>query len=1219
MRIVIDMQGAQTESRFRGIGRYTISFAQAVVRNCDKHEVILALSGLFPETIEPIRAAFDGLLTQDKIRVWHAPGPVNESDDVNDSRREAAELLREDFFRKLEPDIVHVCSLFEGFGDNAATSISRFDDRTPISVTLHDLIPLSNPNEYLLPNPRYHKHYLRKIEFLKRAATYLAVSEFSRQEGIQALGRDSKIFVNTLEAIEPQFEAKLVSAAATTQLKQKFGIRHPFLLYTGGADERKNLPRLINAYAALPVSLRDCHQMVFAGKMPNGNIAFLKSVAQLAGLKDEDIQFTGYVTDEELVHLYNLCRLYIFPSWHEGFGLPALEAMACGAPVIAANSSSLPEVIGWLEALFDPYDVTAISLKIARALEDEEFRSQLIRNGIKQAKRFSWDKTAQCALKAWESLPRRSVSAADYHARTHAYERLLSEVAGNIDPKDTSIAIAIASCITQNERASVERQLFLDVSELCQRDAATGIQRVVRNYLKCLLESPPDGFRIEPVYATQDEGYRYARRFTSRFLNQQEAQVSDSPMRWQRGDLFFGLDMQHHVQLKHAAFYRQIQSEGVTVKFLVYDLLPIQLPHLFKDSNAKALHEQWLAMVASCDGALCISKATADAYTAWVAEQNVAQSRGFKVRHVHIGADFNGATPPQRLPDGSSVVLATLRRRPTFLCVSTLEPRKQQQQILDAVEQLWLQGLDVNLAFVGQQGWKVEALAERLRTHPESGCRLFWLEGISDDYLEQVYSASTCLIAASLNEGFGLSLIEAAKHGIPIIARDIPIFREVAGDHAYYFRGEAARDLADAFKIWLVNYSRKQHVPSADMPWLTWQRSTEMLKTALLEQPLPQRQLLVDISELVQHDAKTGIQRVVRNILREWLCNPPQGYCVVPVYATVDDGYRYARQFTQRFIGKFEELRTDELIDYTPGDVFFGLDLQPQIQIAQRHFYQTLRQQGIDVQFLVHDLLCVQMPQYFLPGSAEGFALWLEVVAENNGAICVSQTTASHLEKWIQNNHPARIRALKIGWSHNGTDADDFEPSKGLPAEANAILTNLKTKPTFLMVGTLEPRKGHLDVIDAMDELWQSNFDINLVIVGKAGWMVDELVMRLRHHGEKGRHLFWLEDISDEYLDQVYISSTCLIAASYGEGFGLPLVEAAQHKLPVIARDIAVFREVAGEHAFYFQTEKVDEFAKIISVWLELYMKNGHPKSDKMKWLTWKESAEHLWSSSRSN
>ena len=125
MRIVLDLQGAQTRSRFRGIGRYTLALAKAIVANRADHEVLLALSGLFPDTIEPIRAAFDSLLPQDNIRVWLAPGPVG-VDTGNALRRQIAEPIREAFLASLEPDMVHVSSLFEGFGDDAVTSIGVF-------------------------------------------------------------------------------------------------------------------------------------------------------------------------------------------------------------------------------------------------------------------------------------------------------------------------------------------------------------------------------------------------------------------------------------------------------------------------------------------------------------------------------------------------------------------------------------------------------------------------------------------------------------------------------------------------------------------------------------------------------------------------------------------------------------------------------------------------------------------------------------------------------------------------------------------------------------------------------------------------------------------------------------------------------------------------------------------------------------------------------------
>jgi len=1211
VRIVIDMQGAQSESRFRGIGRYTMAFAKAVVKNRGEHEIILALSGLFPDTIEPIRAAFEGLLPQENIRVWHAPGPVKEGQPGNESRREVAELLREAFLASLQPDVIHISSLFEGYVDDAVTSIGRFDQTTPVSVILYDLIPLLNPDHYLYPNPRYKQYYLRKVEYLKQATLHLAISDFSRQEALDTLGLNESKTISISTALDDHFQPLTIGEEVARDLRAKFSISRPFVLYTGGADERKNLPRLIEAYGALPASLRKIHQMVFAGKMPEGDIARFRQIARAAGLQDDELLFTGYVSDEELVRLYNLCQLYVFPSWHEGFGLPALEAMACGAPVIGANTSSLPEVIGLDEALFDPFDVKAITAKLAEALTDESFRQRLRAHGLQQAKKFTWDETARRAIAAWEGLHGRTRQPSEYLAQSLRHERLLTAIASMSTQVSEPVLVALSHCLAQNENSGIERQLFLDVSELCQRDAATGVQRVVRSYLKWLLQCPPAGFRVEPVYATLDQGYRYARRFTLRFLGQSDAQASDEPVRWQRGDLFFGLDMQHHVQLAHASFYRQLMHEGVTVKFLVHDLLPIQLAGLFKDSEAKDLHEQWLAMIAATDGAICVSKATADAFETWIAEHAIARTPTFQVQWVHNGADIDGSQPSSGLPDDAEAVLQTLCQRPTFLCVSTIEPRKRQQQILEAIERLWQDGIDVNLVFVGQLGWKTEALAERLRRHSEAGRRLFWLQGISDEYLGKVYAASTCLIAASLNEGFGLSLIEAARHGLPIIARDIPVFREVAGEYATYFQGETAQDLANALTAWLEKYRAGQHPRSTGMPWLTWQQSTEKLKAALIGNNYRRRQLLVDISELVQRDARTGIQRVVRNILKEWLLNPPEGYRVEPVYATTEHGYRYARHSTQRFLGTNLSIE-DEPIDYAPGDVFSVLDLQPQVQVAQRAFYQALRRDGVRVQFLVHDILCVQMPEYFVPGSAEAFTHWLHVVAESDGAVCVSETTAQALSDWIKRNCQSTSRQFTIYTSHNGADIDHTHHTQGLPPDAEVTLAKFRVRPTFLMVGTVEPRKAHAQVLAAFEQLWGDGVDVNLAIVGKQGWMVEELVEQLRRYPEMGKRLFWLEAISDEYLEKVYAASTCLIAASYGEGFGLPLIEAAQHKLPIIARDIPVFREVAGEHAYYFTAHDGRELAEAIRDWLQLFRQGHYPRSDGMKYLTWKESAKQL-------
>lgn len=459
MRIVIDMQGAQTESRYRGVGRYTMSFARAVVRNRGEHEIILALNGLFPKTVERIREAFSGLLPPESIRVWNMPGPVRVNVPGNDTRRELAELVREAFLLGLQPDLIHVGSLFEGHVDDAVTSIDRLGDGVPVSLSLHDLIPLVNADRYLQPDPNYADYYHQKIRYLQRATICLANSESTRQEGLCNLRLKPSRIVNVSTAIDPHFRPLPLEERDENGLRARLRLRRPFILYTGGSDERKNLPRLFRAFAMLPASVRSHYALVLAGKVSQGERDQLARHAVEAHLGPEDVLFTGYVSDEELVHLYNLCALFVFPSWHEGFGLPPLEAMACGAPVIAANRTSLPEVIGLPEALFDPFDVRSIADKMLAALEDREFRSTLREHGLHQSQRFSWDTTAMKALGEWERLvPTRPDLADTWRESSEhfkcVHKTLVTAIADvSMERKLTDPLLGdLARCMEQNER-----------------------------------------------------------------------------------------------------------------------------------------------------------------------------------------------------------------------------------------------------------------------------------------------------------------------------------------------------------------------------------------------------------------------------------------------------------------------------------------------------------------------------------------------------------------------------------------------------------------------------------------------------------------------------------------------------------------------------------------------------------------------------------------------
>ncbi len=1203
MRIVIDMQGAQTVSRFRGIGRYTLNLTKALVRNRGRHEIYLVLNGLFTDTIEPIRIAFDKLLPQENIRIFSATGPVSEIHFGNKSRRQISEFLREEYLDSLNPDIIHICSLFEGYLDDAVTSIGLLGEATPVSVTFHDLIPFLNYEHYLKQNKPFSAFYHSKLAYLRRASILLTQSDSVTREGAKHIPFNKNNIVNTSTGLSITLK-KLSSKSLLPQ-----DIVQPFIFASGSEEPHKNLSSMVEAYASLPDSIRLKFSLVLGGDFSKGWIKQVQKQAHQQGLSANSLKFPGKIHDDKLQVLYKCCSLFIFPSWHEGFGLPVLEAMACGAPVICSNTTSLPEVIGCPEATFNPFDVNSISAKIMQVLSDDTLLQRLRDHGKKQVQKFSWEKTARKTFEAWEKLVPRGKGQC-YKPRPPAI--IHQDLAKVLGKASNSLILNTAVCLSQNQQNGLTRQLFLDVSELSQRDSETGVQRVVRSYLKYLLQSPPHDFCVEPVFASIEQGYCYARRFTKRFLGQSDKNEQDSPIRWQRGDIFFGLDMQHHVQLAHKDFFYRLKKEGIAVKFEVYDLLPVQFPDYFNDDDSKELHEQWLAMIASLDGAICISETTAESLDRWLNENDISKSPTFQISWAHIGADIEESQPSRGFPEDAKSLLATFQKCLTILCVSTLEPRKKQQQIIDAVEKLWHKGANFNLVLVGQQGWKVDALSEKILHHPELGKRLFWLKGISDEFLEQIYKVSTVLVSASLNEGFGLSIIEGARHELPLLLRDIPVFREVAGENAFYFHGEQAEDLAVALSEWFALFEIGEHPLSSGIRWNTWHKSTEKVKNILIDEYYPRKQLFVDISELVQFDAKTGIQRVVKNILLEWMARPPNGYRIEPVYATIEQGYRYARKFCYKITRENGECLPDEIIEYATGDVFFGLDLQPQVQVAHRKFYQKLRREGVSVYFTVYDLLSLEFPDYFPRENFEGFSNWLNVIAETDGAITISRETSEHLRLWLKNHGPKSNSQFKIDNFKLGADVQSILPSQGNSSKRVLVLEQLQGSISFLMVGTLEPRKAYEQVLEAFERLWQEGLPLNLVLVGKQGWMVEELVGQLRSHHELNRRLFWLEGISDEYLKQVYLSCTCLIAASYGEGFGLPLIEAAQHKLPIIARDLPVFREVAGKNAFFFQAKNPMELANNIQEWIKIFEIGQHPRSEQIPWITWKQSAEQL-------
>jgi glycosyltransferase involved in cell wall biosynthesis len=409
--------------------------------------------------------------------------------------------------------------------------------------------------------------------------------------------------------------------------------------------------------------------------------------------------------------------------------------------------------------------------------------------------------------------------------------------------------------------------------------------------------------------------------------------------------------------------------------------------------------------------------------------------------------------------------------------------------------------------------------------------------------------------------------------------------------------------LEEEVRVWVYLF-KKHTLRASRMPLLA--KSYRTPPTVIPEE----HQLLVDISGLILRDVHTGVHRVVRSILQGLLRYPPTHYIAEPVYADGAGQLRYARKFRNTLMGKESADLEEPFVPIQPGDVFFCPDLYLDYPFAT---LAALQQRGLRIVFTVYDIIGLSNAQLIPRAYELAFADWFAgVMTVSDSIVCDSRAVADEVKGWLEKHPGGRKRPLPIGYFHLGADIEASQPTQGPKGEGAEVLGACQSRPTLLMVGTVEPRKGHAQALEAVEALWKDGIPLNLVIIGKEGWRTQRLARQLRRHPERDRRLFWLEKASDALLMQLYAQSTALLAASYAEGFGLPLIEAARQGLLIIARDIPVFHEVAGEFAFYFPDTDSAALAVSLRHWLQLHAEGKAPQSKDMPYLTWAQSAQQL-------
>lgn len=369
--------------------------------------------------------------------------------------------------------------------------------------------------------------------------------------------------------------------------------------------------------------------------------------------------------------------------------------------------------------------------------------------------------------------------------------------------------------------------------------------------------------------------------------------------------------------------------------------------------------------------------------------------------------------------------------------------------------------------------------------------------------------------------------------------------------------------------------------------------------------PAPARRLLVDVTAIVAHDDRTGIQRVVRQVVRALYAESDPG--VTPIAVRLQDGRLWTCEtYVAAETGR-AKTREDAPLAIESGDRLLMLDNSWKDFAAFQGVFAEVRAKNGAIVSCIYDLI----PQLYKGASVgdvpQVHLAWLKAaLLESDGLIAISRTVAEELCAFVEQQKLPHRAGLKIGWFHCGSD---IAPAGAGEADAPMRAAFAGGAPTFLLVGTLEPRKGHQIALEAFDRLWRSGVDARLVFIGRRGWHLDAVIEDIRSHAELGRRLFWFDAAGDIDLAYAYDHCAAALAPSYAEGFGLPIAEAAWRDKPALCSDIPVFREIGGDGALYFRVNDSDALAQLVRDFID-----GRALADPARVVrpTWREAAARI-------
>ncbi|MGY6552326.1 MAG: glycosyltransferase [Erythrobacter sp.] len=733
MKLLFDLQGLQNGSRDRGIGRYVRNLFDALAKREDI-ELFGLLNGAMGHSLQPAMDYAGSRIGSERVLVFPGIADTEEQFSENKTRRKLCEAAYETFLSYVDADALLVGSAVEGFGDDTCLSLKAPDATYLKSCILYDLIPLLDPDKYL-GDDKSKTWYFDRISQLQSADLLLAISDSSRIEAVEHLQATPQSAVAISTAIDQTIFRPMGSKGTAT--RKRLGITKPFIMHASAIEPRKNFDGLIKAFGQLPPDLRTQYQLVLVGKADEKMREHLMAVAHNAGLTTDDVIMLGYVPDQQLAELYRACALFVFPSFHEGFGLPALEAMACGCATIGSNITSVPEVIGNPAYTFDPSAPSAISDLMKSLLADDAALGAARRHALQHAACFSWDKVAEQAVTALKDSCRLREKNVSYPSAQH----MASTVAERISLQDCPDRDmeALARCLVASEDVLVKHL----AAEMPKKNRTWRIEGPFDSTYSLALVNR------ETARAMADLGWPVALHST------------EGPGDFPANPEFLTANPDLAAMHKRAA--KVSQKRSFAASRLLY---PPRVTDMAAPINALH-HYAW---------------EESGFPHSWVDDFNASLTMMTTLStHIEKILIDNGVSVPmitsgcgvdhwdRIVPDHAYRVDA---RRFRFLHVSSCFPRKGVDALLAAYGEAFSIDDDVSLiikTFDNLHNEVRQMLADLQSKNPRYPHVVTIFGDISDAQLKALYSQCQVMVGPSFAEGYGLPFAEAMLSGIPVI------------------------------------------------------------------------------------------------------------------------------------------------------------------------------------------------------------------------------------------------------------------------------------------------------------------------------------------------------------------------------------------------------------------------------------------------------------------